>query len=70
MTDRKTLGERFPIEQARVREVLAAYKEIGPPGAFASAMIEQALQRADEAVIRGDLAEMIMAYKELQTFDT
>ncbi|MGE0334463.1 MAG: hypothetical protein AB7Q76_04170 [Gammaproteobacteria bacterium] len=63
----ETLGDAFPREQARVRRVLETYREIGPVGAFGAMMIEQALQRADKAVISGDLAELIAAYKELQS---
>ena len=62
-----TLGDDLPKEQARVREVLGYYKEIGPAGAFGAAMIEQSLQDADSAVISGDLAAMISAYEDLQT---
>lgn len=62
----ETLGDAFPKEQARVREVLDIYKEIGPPGAFGAMMIEQTLRRADQALISGDLIEMIAAYKEMQ----
>ena len=62
----KTLGEALPKEQARVREVLGHYKEIGPAGMFGAAMIEQILQKADQAVVSGDVVAMIAAYKDLQ----
>jgi len=61
-----SLGDALPKEQARVRGVLSYYKEIGPAGAFGAAMIEQSLQKADRAVISGDIVEMIAAYKDLQ----
>lgn len=64
MTD--TLGDALPREQARVRELLIAYREIGAPGVFGAAIIEQVLKRADKAVISGDLVDMIAAYKELK----
>ena len=51
---------------ARVREVLGHYKELGTAGKFGALMIEIALQKADEAVISGDLAAMIVAYKDLK----
>lgn len=60
------LGEELPKEQARVREVLSHYKEIGPPGMFGATMIEQSLQKADQAIMSGDVVAMMMAYKELQ----
>jgi hypothetical protein len=61
-----TLGDDFPKELARVREVLGYYKEIGPAGAFGAAMIEAALQRADQAAISGDVVAMIRSYQELK----
>ncbi|KKM87512.1 hypothetical protein LCGC14_1268100 [marine sediment metagenome] len=62
----ETLGEALPKEQARVREIWGHYKEIGQAGAFGAAMIEQDLRRADEAVMSGDLVEMILAYNTLK----
>ncbi len=66
----ESLGTEFPKEQARVRECLAAYKEVGRPGAFASAMIEDLLKRADEAAIEGDVVKMLLLYKEMQEVST
>jgi len=62
----ESLGEALPKEMARVREVLGHYKELGTAGKFGALMIEIALQKADEAVISGDLAAMIVAYKDLK----
>lgn len=62
----ETLGEALPKEQARVREVLGYYKELGVAGSFGAAMIEQSLRKSDKAIIGGDLVEMAVAYKELQ----
>jgi len=62
----ESIAEALPKEQARVREVLGHYKEIGAPGAFGAAMIEDSLKRADCAVMSGDLAAMIAAYKDLK----
>ncbi len=62
----ESLGEALPKEQARVREVLGHYKAIGPAGMIGAAMIEQSLQKADEAAISGDLVAMVTAYKDLQ----
>ena len=61
-----SLGEEFPKQQARVREILGHYKEIGPSGMFGAAMIEQTLKRADEAAISGDVIAMIQSYEELK----
>jgi len=61
----ESIGERLPKEQKRVREILGHYKEIGLPGIFGAMMIEQSLEAADKAVISGDVADMILAYKDL-----
>ena len=61
-----TLGDELPREQARCRELLVAYKEIGPVGAFGAAMIEQSLREADAATISGDLVAMLRAYEKLK----
>ena len=66
MTDIRTLGSELPKQQARVRELLIAYKEIGAPGVVGAAMIEQVLKKADKAVISGDVAAMIVSYNELK----
>ena len=62
----KSLGEQMPKEQARVREVLGVFKEIGPAGAFGAYRIEQTLRAADEAVMSGDVVAMIRAYQDLK----
>jgi len=61
-----SLGEEYPKEQARVREVLGVYKEIGPAGAFGAMNIEQTLREADEAALSGDLPRMIAAFEEMK----
>ena len=61
-----TLGDDFPREQARLREVLGYYKEIGLAGGFGVALIEDILRRADEAAIEGDLPAMIRVYQEMK----
>jgi len=62
----ESLAEALPKEQARVREVLGHYKEIGPAGAFGAAMIEQDLSAADRAVASGDVVAMLRAYQTLK----
>lgn len=61
-----SVGEQFPKEQARVRELLHVYRQIGPAGAFGAAMIEQALQRADQAAISGDVVAILRSFEELK----
>lgn len=62
---RKSVGEDYPREQARCREALESYRQIGPPGAFAAAMIEQTLQEADAAMASGDIVRIVRAYKAM-----
>lgn len=64
-----TIGDALPLELTRVREVLNVYRELGPPGAFGALMIEVALQRADQAMIHGDIVEMLTVYEELKTIE-
>jgi hypothetical protein len=67
MTD--TLGDALPREMARVRdEVLPAYLECGPGGAFAVVFMRAALDKAAKAMAEGDVVAMIAAYAELKDF--
>ncbi len=61
-----TVGEDMPNQQARARELLKQYREIGPAGAFGAMMIEQSLRMADEAVISGDIVRILAAYEDLK----
>jgi hypothetical protein len=61
-----TVGDEFPKEQARVRELLREYRQIGPAGAFGTMMLEQALARADHAAISGDVVAVLRSYQELK----
>jgi hypothetical protein len=69
VNDNQTLGDALPAEMARVRTILGYYKEIGPAGAFGAAMIEQSLRAADDAVMGGDVVEMVRAYKALKQIE-
>ena len=60
-----SVGAQFPIEQARVRQLLTEYVKLGPPGTFAAAMIEADLKAADAAWASGDLVEILSAYQRL-----
>ena len=68
MSETKTLGDKLPEECARVRKLINIYREVGPAGNFAIAMMEAALAKANRAMISGDVVAMIAAYKELQDF--
>lgn len=62
------LLSRLPVEQARCRELARQFNQMGSIGCFAAALIEQALQRADRAIIDGCEAAVRDALRELQTF--
>ena len=66
LSEPTSVGIEFPKEQARVRELLTQYKSIGAPGAFGATMIEQALRRADQAAISGDVVAILRSYEELK----
>lgn len=62
-----SLGEEFPKEQARCRELLGVYKSLpNNAGWFAAPMIEDMLRRADVAAISGDVLAMIQVYEEMR----
>jgi hypothetical protein len=65
----ESLAEALPREQARVREILGHYKEIGPAGMFGAAFIEADLREADQAVMSGDVVRMIRAYEKLKEIE-
>lgn len=59
-----SVGEDFPREQARCRQLLKEYREI-PTGAFGAAVIEQTLREADEAMASGDVVRILRAYQAM-----
>lgn len=61
-----TLGEDYPVQQARCRELLEQYKAIGPNGAFGHLMISQVLARADHAAMSGDVVAMLRSFEEMK----
>ena len=62
----RSLAEALPDEMARVRVVLGHYKEIGPAGAIGAMFIEQDLRAADQAVMSGDIVQMLGAFQTMQ----
>lgn len=65
----ESLAEALPREQARVREILGLFKQIGPAGMFGAAMIEIDLREADAAVMSGDVVRMLRVFKKLQEIE-
>lgn len=61
-----TVGDDYPNEQARVRELIGIYKSLGPVGTFGALMLEQVLQRADQAAASGDVVAMVRSYQEMK----
>lgn len=64
-----SVGEDFPKQQARVREVLGQFKEIGPAGAIGASLIEHSLRQADEALASGDILKILVAYDALRKIE-
>ena len=62
----ENLAEAFPDEIERCRELLDAYKEIGPAGTFGVIMIKKDIDEAIKALASGDVVRMIRAYKTLK----
>lgn len=60
----------LPAEQARCRELARRYVSIGSAGQFGAALIEQALKRADRAVIDGDEEDIRRALAELRRYQS
>lgn len=65
-----SLGEQYPIEQERCRELISQYELLrNLPNvncAFAIAAIKDVLRRADEAAIGGDVVAMLRSYEEMK----
>ena len=56
---------------ARVRdEVMPAYEEIGPSGAFALAFMRADLDAAARAMAEGDVVAMLRVYQSLKDYTT
>ena len=65
-----TLGEDYPVQQERCRELLEQYAELAKmPNCFtgfAVASIKAVLKESDEAAVSGDLPRMIRAYQSMK----
>ena len=61
-----TVGDEYPKEQARCRELLQMYREIGPSGMFGAAVIEAKLREADEAMASGDIVRILAAFQAMK----
>lgn len=62
-----TLGEAFPREQQRCRELITIYRDLPDGvGTFGAIMIEQVLKEADAAAISGDVVRMLRAFEKMK----
>lgn len=61
-----SVGEDFPREQRRVRELLDVYRSLGRNGAFGAAALERVLTQAEEAMASGDVVKILFAYELLR----
>lgn len=62
-----SVGEEFPKEQARVRELIALYRSLpGGVGNIGAMLMEGVLQRADQAAISGDVVAMVRSFEEMR----
>ena len=61
---------QLPVEQNRCREIARQYQAMGSIGCFAAALIEQAIRRADRAVIDGGEEQIRAALQDLQSYQT
>lgn len=62
----RSVGDAFPAEQLRLRELIEEYRTIGPAGTFGRLMIEGTLRRADAAMASGDIVQILRAFTEMQ----
>lgn len=61
-----SVGEEILVELKRNRELLQAYKDIGPAGAFGYAMINADIDAAEKALAENDVVAIIQCYEKLK----
>lgn len=61
-----SVGEDFPREQQRCRELLGIYEGLGSQGAFGALVIRDALSKAEQAMASGDVVAIVRSYEELR----
>ena len=67
----ESLGEALPKEQARVRGLIAIYRDLpGGAGMPAAMLMENDLRTADQAIMRGDVVAMIRIYESLKEWQS
>ena len=61
-----SLGEAFPIELERCRELLKEYESIGLFGDVGSVATKRAIETAEQAQASGEVVEMERAYRMME----
>lgn len=62
-----TLGDQFPVELQRVRELLDIYKSLpAQSGFFGVAILTDLIKRAEKAQAENDIVEMVRTYAEMK----
>ena len=69
MSDTISLAEAIPAKMKEIREVyIPAYQECGPASAFAVAMMNASLTKAENALASGDPIEMLRVFDDLNQY--
>lgn len=62
-----TVGDDYPRQQQRCRELILLYRSLpNNVGQFGAMMIEKVLQKADVAMASGDIVEILKCYNEMK----
>lgn len=62
----QSVGEAFPGELKRCRELLKQYEDLGVPGIFGNLMTSGVIARAEQAQASGDVVAIVRAYAEMR----
>ena len=62
----ESVGEDFPRQQARLRELMEQYASIGPGGTFGLIILKAMANRAEEAIASGDIVAILKSYAEMK----
>lgn len=60
----ESLGEKYPEELQRCKEILALYKEFNQP--FGVAVLKKVIKEAEQAWQEKDLIKMLQCYKQME----
>ena len=61
------VGEQFPVEVKRCEDLLQAYRDIGPAGAFGVANLTQVIRVAKAAWESGDVVRIVKAFAVMRS---